>query len=153
MDPLVAPAPTLDPTELVRTARHAVLGGIGEEGQRRLNAAHVAVVGAGGPGSPAPLPLAAAGGGTLPLCDAAGRPLPRLAALSPAPSTSARFDLGTPSRLSTTRATAAKALADAARLGEFRFGPDDSPWYGVSFATTAAACSGAAARPAARGHR
>src|SRR5690606_16722976 len=34
------------------------------------------------------------------------------------------------------RAEAAEALAAAARLGEFRFGPDDSPWYGVAFATS-----------------
>ena len=37
--------------------------------------------------------------------------------------------------LSTRRAEAASALATAARLGEFRFGPNDSPWYGVSFTT------------------
>lgn len=69
MQPLVAPAPALDPEELVRTARHAVLAGIGEEGQRRLNAAHVAVVGAGGLGSPALLSLAAAGVGTITVID------------------------------------------------------------------------------------
>jgi molybdopterin/thiamine biosynthesis adenylyltransferase len=69
MHPLVEPAPALEPTELVRTARHAVLSGIGEEGQRRLNAAHVAVVGAGGLGSPVLLALAAAGVGTLTIID------------------------------------------------------------------------------------
>lgn len=69
MQPLVAPVPALEPTELVRTARHAVLAGIGEEGQRRLNAAHVAVVGAGGLGSPVLLALAAAGIGTLTVID------------------------------------------------------------------------------------
>ncbi|MGH3690346.1 MAG: HesA/MoeB/ThiF family protein [Microbacterium sp.] len=69
MQPLVAPAPALDPEELVRTARHAVLSGIGEEGQRRLNAAHVAVVGAGGLGSPVLLALAAAGIGALTVID------------------------------------------------------------------------------------
>ena len=31
------------------------------------------------------------------------------------------------------------SLAHAARLGEFRFGPDDSPWYGVTFSSTEAA--------------
>jgi adenylyltransferase/sulfurtransferase len=69
MDPLVAPAPALEPTELVRTARHAVLTGIGEEGQRRLNAARVTVVGAGGLGSPVLLALAAAGIGALTVID------------------------------------------------------------------------------------
>lgn len=69
MHPLVAPAPALEPTELVRTARHAVLTGIGEEGQRRLNAAHVAVVGAGGLGSPVLLALAAAGVGAITVID------------------------------------------------------------------------------------
>ncbi|HWS49576.1 MAG TPA: HesA/MoeB/ThiF family protein [Microbacterium sp.] len=69
MDPLVAPAPALEPAELVRTARHAVLAGIGEEGQRRLSAAHVAIVGAGGLGSPALLALAAAGVGTITVID------------------------------------------------------------------------------------
>ncbi|MFD5215471.1 HesA/MoeB/ThiF family protein [Microbacterium sp. NPDC058345] len=69
MQPLVAPVPALEPAELVRTARHAVLAGIGEEGQRRLAAAHVAVVGAGGIGSPVLLALAAAGIGTITVID------------------------------------------------------------------------------------
>ena len=69
MQPLVAPAPALDPAELVRTARHAVLTGIGEEGQRRLAAAHVTVVGAGGIGSPVLLALAAAGIGSITVID------------------------------------------------------------------------------------
>jgi molybdopterin/thiamine biosynthesis adenylyltransferase len=69
MQPLVAAAPALEPTELVRTARHAVLAGIGEEGQRRLNAARVTVVGAGGLGSPVLLALAAAGIGTITVID------------------------------------------------------------------------------------
>jgi adenylyltransferase/sulfurtransferase len=69
MHPLVAPASALEPTELVRTARHAVLAGIGEEGQRRLNAARVTVVGAGGLGSPVLLALAAAGIGALTVID------------------------------------------------------------------------------------
>lgn len=69
MQPLIDPAPSLDPTELVRTARHAVLAGIGEEGQRRLAAARVAVVGAGGIGSPVLLALAAAGIGSITVID------------------------------------------------------------------------------------
>ncbi|MFJ6654256.1 HesA/MoeB/ThiF family protein [Microbacterium sp. NPDC091313] len=69
MQPLVAPVPALAPAELVRTARHAVLDGIGEEGQRRLAAARVAVVGAGGLGSAAILALAAAGVGEIVIVD------------------------------------------------------------------------------------
>jgi molybdopterin/thiamine biosynthesis adenylyltransferase len=69
MQPLVAPVDALAPAELVRTARHAVLAGIGEEGQRRLAAASVAVVGAGGIGSPVVLALAAAGIGHLTIID------------------------------------------------------------------------------------
>ncbi|GAA1465525.1 hypothetical protein GCM10009620_05710 [Microbacterium thalassium] len=62
--------------------------------------------------------------------------LSRLAGASPAPSTTARFDAGTLQKLAAIRADAAEKLRQAARLGEFRFGPDDSPWYGVSFSTT-----------------
>ncbi|WP_295851386.1 AAA family ATPase [uncultured Microbacterium sp.] len=64
------------------------------------------------------------------------RALTSLASTSPAPSTEARFDLATLERLAGRRDAAARALAMAARLGEFRFGPDDSPWYGVSFSRT-----------------
>ncbi|MDT0180187.1 AAA family ATPase [Microbacterium sp. ARD31] len=52
-----------------------------------------------------------------------------------APSTATRFDLRTLERLAGVRKDAAAKLRAAARLGEFRFGPDDSPWYGVSFST------------------
>lgn len=69
------------------------------------------------------------------------RTLTTIAAADPQPSAQTRFDLPTLQRLSTRRAEAATTLAAAARLGEFRFGPDDSPWYGVAFATTEAARS------------
>ncbi|MFG6444087.1 HesA/MoeB/ThiF family protein [Microbacterium sp. P06] len=69
MKPLVEPIDALDPSELIRTARHAVLAGIGNEGQRRLAAARVAVVGAGGLGSPVILALAAAGVGEIVVID------------------------------------------------------------------------------------
>src|SRR5690606_2231591 len=69
LPPLVAPVAGLSEREAARTARHAVLYPLGEEGQRRLAAAHVAIVGAGGLGSPAVLALAAAGVGTLTVID------------------------------------------------------------------------------------
>ncbi len=71
----------------------------------------------------------------------ATRHLTRLASLPNPPSTTARLSLEALRRLADDRSAAASALAQAARLGEFRFGPDDSPWYGVSFSSTEAARS------------
>jgi molybdopterin-synthase adenylyltransferase len=59
----------LSDEQLDRYARHIVLKEIGGEGQKRLLAAHVAVVGAGGIGSPALQYLAAAGLGTITVID------------------------------------------------------------------------------------
>ena len=67
--PLVEPLAELSDAERTRTARHRVLAGFGDLAQRRLAAAHIAVVGAGGIGSPAVLALAAAGVGTLTVID------------------------------------------------------------------------------------
>jgi len=69
LPPLVAPVAALADDERARTLRHTVLRGFGDESQRRLAAAHVAIVGAGGLGSPAVLALAAAGIGTLTVID------------------------------------------------------------------------------------
>jgi adenylyltransferase/sulfurtransferase len=59
----------LTSAELTRYARHLALPDVGLEGQKRLRAARVALVGAGGLGSPLGLYLAAAGVGTLGLID------------------------------------------------------------------------------------
>lgn len=69
----------------------------------------------------------------------ATRHLTRLASLPVPPSTTARLGTEALHRLAEDRSAAASALAQAARLGEFRFGPDDSPWYGVTFSSTEAA--------------
>ena len=55
--------------QLLRYSRHILLDEIGIEGQQRLLAAHVLVIGAGGLGSPVALYLGTAGIGTLTLVD------------------------------------------------------------------------------------
>ncbi|MDN3311029.1 AAA family ATPase [Microbacterium oryzae] len=64
------------------------------------------------------------------------RTLTKLAALPTPPSTTARLGIRALEQLAGDRSKAASTLALAARLGEFRVGPDDSPWYGVSFSST-----------------
>jgi len=56
--------------DLARYSRHLILPEVNVEGQRRIKAARVLCIGAGGLGSPAALYLAAAGIGTLGLVDA-----------------------------------------------------------------------------------
>ena len=61
--------PSLSRDEIQRYSRHLILPDVALDGQRRIKAARVLLVGAGGLGSPAALYLAAAGIGTIGLVD------------------------------------------------------------------------------------
>jgi molybdopterin/thiamine biosynthesis adenylyltransferase len=60
---------TLTPEEIARYKRHLVLKDVGGQGQQKLKAARVLLIGAGGLGSPLVMYLAAAGVGTIGLVD------------------------------------------------------------------------------------
>ena len=64
----MADAPT-DDARLLRYSRHVLLPEIGVEGQRKLDNAHVLLIGAGGLGSAAALYLASSGVGRLTIID------------------------------------------------------------------------------------
>jgi adenylyltransferase/sulfurtransferase len=67
---ITAPASgSLSAEESLRYARHLMLPEVGPEGQQKLRASRVLLVGAGGLGSPVALYLAAAGVGTLGMID------------------------------------------------------------------------------------
>ena len=63
------PLPQLTNDEIKRYSRHLIMPEVGVEGQRKLKAAKVLCIGAGGLGSPAAMYLAAAGVGTLGIVD------------------------------------------------------------------------------------
>ncbi|WP_370540776.1 molybdopterin-synthase adenylyltransferase MoeB [Brachybacterium sp. FME24] len=69
LPPLVEPGPDLTPAQIDRYRRQITLAAIGTLGQRRLRAARVLVIGAGGLGTPALQYLAGAGIGTLGVVD------------------------------------------------------------------------------------
>ncbi|MCM8528075.1 MAG: molybdopterin-synthase adenylyltransferase MoeB [Lentisphaeraceae bacterium] len=60
---------SLDKEELIHYSRHLLLSEIGREGQEKLKAAKVLLIGAGGLGCPAAVYLGAAGVGTLSIID------------------------------------------------------------------------------------
>jgi adenylyltransferase/sulfurtransferase len=66
---MMSKLPELSQAEILRYSRHLILPEVGMDGQRRLKASRIALVGTGGLGSPAALYLAAAGVGTLGLID------------------------------------------------------------------------------------
>ncbi len=62
--------------------------------------------------------------------------LSRLALLPDPPATTARLSRESVELLADDRGAAARAMVEAAGLGEFRYGPGDSPWYGATFGTS-----------------
>ena len=64
------------------------------------------------------------------------RALTKLALLDEPPATTARLDETALNTLSMDRTGIAASLTEAAGLGQFQYGPEDSPWYGVNFRTT-----------------
>src|SRR5262249_54511820 len=64
-----AELPTLSAQEVARYSRHLILPEVGMDGQRKLKAAKVLCIGAGGLGAPVALYLAAAGVGEIGLVD------------------------------------------------------------------------------------
>jgi hypothetical protein len=61
--------------------------------------------------------------------------LSRLQLLPTPPTTRARLSRAAVELLASDRRTAAEAMVKAAELGQFSYGPGDSPWYGARFST------------------
>nr|WP_241156313.1 AAA family ATPase [Leucobacter chromiireducens] len=64
------------------------------------------------------------------------RRLTTLAQSERPPRTTVRLDDHALGQLTLDRTAMAEDLTEVARLGQFQYGPEDSPWYGVSFSTT-----------------
>ncbi|WP_244302994.1 AAA family ATPase [Leucobacter coleopterorum] len=64
------------------------------------------------------------------------RKLTMLALSDKPPTTTVRLDDQALGQLTLDRSSVAEALTEVARLGQFQYGPEDSPWYGVDFAST-----------------
>jgi len=60
----------MDDAQLLRYSRHILLSELGPDAQDRFTAAHALIIGMGGLGAPAAQFLAAAGVGTITICDA-----------------------------------------------------------------------------------
>src|SRR5438094_10407224 len=69
IDPARAARVNLSPQEVARYSRHLIMPEVALEGQKRLKASSVLLIGAGGLGSPLGLYLAAAGVGRIGLVD------------------------------------------------------------------------------------
>lgn len=67
------------------------------------------------------------------------RELSRLALMPQPPETTARLAGSAVRDLAADRTRAAEIMVAAAKLGEFKYGPGDSPWYGAQFANGDAA--------------
>src|SRR5579864_825861 len=65
----MSPLPDLTPQEVARYSRHLIMPEVGMDGQKRLKAASILLIGAGGLGSPLGLYLAAAGVGRIGIVD------------------------------------------------------------------------------------
>lgn len=64
------------------------------------------------------------------------RELAKLSLLQEPPRTTVRLSETALHTLAMDRSSVTELLTEVARLGQFQYGPEDSPWYGVTFSTT-----------------